>query len=127
MKGLFVSAAIIVSVIAFVIFSSIIVSISLKDIEGRIVECIGMPTSEEDFKRIEEEIDSLRAEFTRREWFLSLLISDGAIEEVENCFSDVINYSIAKSVDGVLTSGERLHNALENIRIKAEFTPKSIF
>ena len=127
MKGLFISSAIIVAVIIFVILSSVMVSISLKDIEERIVKCIGMPNGDEDFARIEAETDELRQEFTRREWFLSLLISDGAIEEVENCFSDVINYSRAKSIDGVLTSGERLHNALENIRVKAEFTPKSIF
>ena len=127
MKGLFISSAIIVAVIIFVILSSVMVSISLMDIEERIGKCIGMPNGDEDFARIEAETDELRQEFTRREWFLSLLISDGAIEEVENCFSDVINYSRAKSIDGVLTSGERLHNALENIRVKAEFTPKSIF
>ena len=127
MKGILISSAIIVAVIIFVILSSVMVSISLKDIEERIGKCIGMPNGDEDFARIEAETDELRQEFTRREWFLSLLISDGAIEEVENCFSDVINYSRAKSIDGVLTSGDRLHNALENIRVKAEFTPKSIF
>ena len=126
MKSLFVSSAIIIGVIIFVIFSSVMVSISLKDIEEGIDNCIGTPESTEDFAKIEEDIDELRQEFSRREWFLSLLISDRAIEEVKNCFSDVISYAKVQSIEGVIVSGERLHKAIEGIRIKAEFTSKSI-
>lgn len=127
MKNLLISALIIVGVIICVVLSSVFVSISLRDIEDKLENDVGEAAENGDFETVESRLTSLREEFRTRETFLSLLISDGALEEVENGFSDLINYARAKSLDGVLTAAERLHNAIENIRIHARISLKSVF
>ncbi len=127
MKNVYISSAIVIGVILFVILASVLVSISLKDIEKKIENEVGIPESNEDFESIVIVLEEMQREFSDRKILFSLLVSDKDVEDVKNCFTDAISYARTKSAEGVLTSLERLHNAIESIRLQAQFTLESIF
>lgn len=127
MKNAYIAGAIIVVVLAAVVFSSVFISTSMRSIEQKVDSLASSASGELDYIKLESEMRSIRADFRDKELLLSLLISDRVLEEVKCCFDDVVGYAHAENREGVITSLSRLYNAVKSIRIRAEFSLESVF
>lgn len=127
MKNIILSSAIILAVVVAVIFSSLFVSFTLGHLEQRVYAYSSVGVENLDFDEVVHNFSAMREEFKKEVWFLSLLVSDTALGEIESTFGDVINYAEAKSGEGVLISVARLHENLEHLRRLSEFSPESVF
>ncbi len=123
MKSIIVSIGITVAMVITVIASSIYVSVTLSSIEDR----IEVYDTSKDFEVIKDDFKELLAEFRGKVGFLSLLLSDSLISEIENGFLDVISYADCEDLSGVVSSTSRLHANIEGVRVLTEFSLRSVF
>ncbi len=124
MKSIVISSVLTVGMVIAVVISSIFVSKTLMGMEQRIAE---YDVYKEDFAEISEEYEKMLAEYRERSGFLSLLLADTLISEIENCFLDVIAYARTEDIAGVASSHARLHANIEGVRVLTEFSLRSIF
>lgn len=125
MKNLLYAIIALFGVLATVVTASILLSRSLRELEGKI-DAYSFER-EPDYRALASDFEALREEFGTRAAMLSLLVSDEDLIEIEHSFSDVIGYATAESYDGVITSVGRLQIALEHLRELAGLNLKSVF
>lgn len=124
-KNLIYASLSLFGVLIAVITLSVLLSITLKDIEASVVE--HTPGGTIDYNSVAENFTNIRDEFQSKLPMLSLLVSDDALLEIERGFSDVISYAEAESDDEVVSSVKRLGISLEHLREMAGLSIKSVF
>ena len=124
-KNLIYASLSLFGVLIAVIMLSVLLSITLKDIESSVVE--HTPGGTIDYNSVAENFTNIRDEFQSKLPMLSLLVSDNALLEIERGFSDVISYAEAESDDEVISSVKRLGISLEHLREMAGISIKSVF
>lgn len=125
MKSLIYALMSLLSVLAAVIITTVLLSGSLREIEMQIESC--MPTATSDLGRVADDFTDIKNSFSEKLSALSLIVSDTALLEIEHSFSDIINYANTDSIDGVMTSVGRLKISIEHLRELAGFNIKSVF
>lgn len=124
-KNLIYASLSLFGVLIAVITLSVLLSITLKDIESSVVE--HTPNGSIDYHSVAEDFTHIRDEFQSKLPVLSLLVSDAALLEIERGFSDIISYAEAESDDEVVSSVKRLGISLEHLREMAGLSIKSVF
>lgn len=123
MKSIIISIALTIVMAITVVCSSLYVSSTLSHLEDRIDEY----DTKKAFYEIAEDFRSMLDEYRHEVGFLSLLLADSLIGEIENGFLDVISYAECEDTSGVVSSAERLHANIEGVRVLTEFSLRSIF
>ena len=124
MKSIVISSILTIGMVIAIIVCSIFVSTTLMSLEERIR---AYDVYNEDFTQISADYEGLLGEYRREMGFLSLLLADSLINEIENCFLDVISYARSEDLAGVASSHARLHANIEGVRVLTEFSLRSIF
>ena len=125
MKNLFYALIALFGVLVAVVTASVLLSSSLREIEGRI-ECYSLG-EDISYAEVEQEFKLIYDEFSTRTSMLSLLVADDALREIEHSFNEVICSARAESEDGVLIAIGRLRIDLAELRELAGLTLKSVF
>ena len=124
-KGLVYASISLFGVLAAVITLSILLSLTLKEIEERVDA--SAPGDETSCIKVSEEFRDIKSDFDSKLPLLSLLVSDATLLDIEQGFSDVISYADSESMDEVSASARRLAISLEHLRDLAGLSIKSIF
>lgn len=80
-----------------------------------------------DFSHIKNDFTLRYSSFRDKIAFLSVLIPDDILSEIEGGYLDIISYATAKNYEGALASQARLGNNLENARKLTTVGLMSIF
>lgn len=124
MKSIVISTILTIAMVIAVIICSIFVSTTLMSLETRIAT---YDVYNEELSKTSKEYEELLEEYRKDMGFLSLLLADSLISEIENCFLDVISYAKSDDLAGVASSHARLHANIEGVRVLTEFSLRSIF
>ena len=125
MKNIIISVSVIILIFITVAVISISLGNTLLYFEGAIKSYEIKENG--DYSKIEADFNGYYREFREKIAFLSLLMPDDILSEIEGGYLDIICYAKAKSYDGVLTSQARLGNNLENARKLTTVGLMSIF
>lgn len=123
MKSIIISAAITIVMVIALIASSVYISITLSTMERQITEY----EITDNYEEIAKDFERLLGEYRKKIGFLSLLLKDSLIVEIENGFLDVISYAECEDYVGVASSAARLNAGISSVRVLSEFSLRSIF
>lgn len=125
MKNIIISVSVIALVFITVAVLSVFLGNTLLYFENEVKSYEIKEDS--DFSHIKNDFTLRYRSFRDKIAFLSVLIPDNILSEIEGGYLDIISYATAKNYEGALASQARLGNNLENARKLTTVGLMSIF
>ena len=125
MKNIIISVSLIIAIFATVLVLSIYLGKTLFKLEEAVKNY--EITNKDNLSEVKKDFTVYYQSFRKYLIFLSFLMPDDILSEIENGYLDIISYSQAGSYESVLASKARLANDLENSRKMTTVGLMSVF